>query len=49
MNSIIAFLIDDGFTCEEAFFIFKYITENLLPCDYYNTMDCIMAYMRIFY
>lgn len=49
MNSIIAFLIDDGFSCEEAFFIFKKVTEGLLPTNYYNSMDTIMVYMRIFY
>lgn len=49
MNTIIAFLISRGFTCEQSFFIFKRVTEELLPCDYYSNMDNVMAYSRIFY
>lgn len=44
-----AFLVDESFTPEECFFMFRYITECLIPTDYYVSMDCIMAYMRIFY
>lgn len=49
MNTIIAFLLSRGFSCQESFFIFKRVTEELLPCDYYTNMDNVMAYTRIFY
>lgn len=49
MNLPVAFLIEQGFKNDEAFFILKRITESILPLNYYVNMDCVMAYLRIFF
>ena len=49
MNFMVAFLIQEGLSEEEAFFTFKRTVEDLLPPDYYSNMDGIMADMRILF
>lgn len=47
MNNVVLFLIEEGFSDDEAFFILKKITEELLPCDYYSTMNSVIAFVKL--
>lgn len=49
MNSIAAYIVSKGYSCEESFFIMKRITEQLLPCEFYTKLDSVMAYTRLFF
>jgi hypothetical protein len=49
MNTIALFLLELGFAPSEAFFVFKKITEELLPCDFYSSMDSTMALVRLLF
>lgn len=48
MNNIVLFLFEEGFNAEQSFFILKKITEELLPCDYYSSMDSVYAMIKMF-
>lgn len=42
-NNIIMFLIEEGFTEEQTFFIWKYISLEILPTDYYTSMISVLS------
>jgi len=47
LNNIVLFLIEEGFDDKEAFFVMKKITEEIIPCDYYSTMNSVLALVRL--
>ena len=49
MNNIVLFLLEIGWSPAEAFFVFKKITEELLPCDFYASMDSTIAMVRLLF
>ena len=49
MNTVVLFLLEAGWSPCEAFFVFKKISEELLPCDFYASMDSTMALVRLFF
>lgn len=42
-NNIIMFLIEEGLSEEQSFFIWKYISLEILPTDYYTSMISILS------
>ena len=49
MNTIILFFIQQKFTNSQIFFIFKKISEELLPCDFYSSMESPVAYVKVLF
>lgn len=47
MNNIVLFLIEEDFDNDEAFFILRKFTEDLLPCDFYSTMNSVLSFVKL--
>jgi hypothetical protein len=47
MNEVFAFFCEEQCSPKQIFFIFKRISEVLLPSDYYSSLDGIVAYLKI--
>lgn len=47
MNNLVMFMLEEGLTEEESFFLLKKVTEELLPCDYHSTMNSVTALLLL--
>ena len=47
MNNLALFFIEEGFDDQTIFFLMKKITEEILPCDYYTTMNTVQAFVKL--
>ena len=47
MNNLVLFFYEEGFDDQSAFFLLKKITQEILPCDYYTTMNTVQAFVKL--